>query len=131
MDVFAPDMVWVFIAQVLQGATAGIITPAGGITKIPSGAHRHSASSDQTETDRADRFGHALTGAVMGVAGAYIAKGAIFLAAAALCIPALIALSFIRSVPHLGYVTLAAVAALATAILWMFLTETKPEKYED
>jgi MFS family permease len=32
---------------------------------------------------------------------------------------------------HLGYVTLAAVAALATAILWMFLTETKPEKYED
>jgi MFS family permease len=33
--------------------------------------------------------------------------------------------------PHLGYVTLAAVAALATAILWMFLTETKPEKYED
>ena len=33
----------------------------------------------------------------MGVAGAYIAKGAIFVAAAALCIPALIALSFIRS----------------------------------
>ena len=33
--------------------------------------------------------------------------------------------------PHFGYVPLAAVAALATAILWMFLTETKPEKYED
>ena len=29
--------------------------------------------------------------------------------------------------PHLGYVTLAAVTALATAILWMFLAETKPK----
>jgi predicted MFS family arabinose efflux permease len=33
--------------------------------------------------------------------------------------------------PHLGYVPLAVVAALATAMLWRFLTETKPEKYED
>ena len=33
--------------------------------------------------------------------------------------------------PHLGYAPLAAVAALATAILWTFLTETKPKKYED
>jgi hypothetical protein len=32
---------------------------------------------------------------------------------------------------HFGYVPLAAVAALATAILWMFLSETKPEKYEN
>jgi hypothetical protein len=31
--------------------------------------------------------------------------------------------------PHLGYVSLAAVAALTTAVLWMFLSETKPEKY--
>jgi MFS family permease len=127
---FAPDMVWVFIAQVLQGATAGIITPAIGAISL--GLVGRSAMSVRTGRNfRYSAFGHALTGAVMGVAGAYIAKGAIFLAAAALCIPALIALSFIRSVPHLGYVTLAAVAALATAILWMFLTETKPEKYED
>jgi hypothetical protein len=33
--------------------------------------------------------------------------------------------------PHFGHVPLAAAAALATAILWMFLAETKPEKYED
>jgi hypothetical protein len=33
--------------------------------------------------------------------------------------------------PHLGYVPPAAFAALATAILWVFLAETKPEKYED
>ena len=37
--------------------------------------------------------GHALTAAMMGAAGAYLAKGAIFIAAAALCVPALIALS--------------------------------------
>jgi MFS family permease len=33
--------------------------------------------------------------------------------------------------PHLGYLLLAIVAALATLFLWMFLNETKPEKYED
>ena len=33
--------------------------------------------------------------------------------------------------PHLGYLPLAAVAALATAMVWVFLTESKPEKYED
>jgi len=40
--------------------------------------------------------GHAVTAALTGVAGAYLFKSAIFAAAAALCIPALIALSFIR-----------------------------------
>ena len=33
--------------------------------------------------------------------------------------------------PRIGYLPLAAVAAAATAFLWVFLTETKPEKYED
>ena len=32
---------------------------------------------------------------------------------------------------HLGYVPLAAVAALATFTLWLFLNETKPAKYDD
>ena len=40
--------------------------------------------------------GHAMTAALMGAVGAYYAQGAIFIAAASLCIPALIALSFIR-----------------------------------
>jgi hypothetical protein len=40
--------------------------------------------------------GHAVTAAMMGLAGAYYAGSAIFIAAAVLCIPALIALSFIR-----------------------------------
>ena len=93
---FAPDMMSVFIAQVLQGATAGIITPAIGAISL--GLVGRSAMSVRTGRNfRYSAFGHALTGALMGVVGAYIAKGAIFIAAAALCIPALIALSFIRS----------------------------------
>jgi MFS family permease len=33
--------------------------------------------------------------------------------------------------PRLGYLPLAVIAAAATALLWMFLSETKPHKYED
>jgi MFS family permease len=33
--------------------------------------------------------------------------------------------------PRLGYLPLAVVAAAATALLWVFLAETKPHKYED
>ena len=40
--------------------------------------------------------GHAVTAALMGAAGSYFATSAIFIAAAMLCVPALIALSFIR-----------------------------------
>jgi MFS family permease len=44
-----------------------------------------------------DAAGNALTAGAMGAAGQYISKSAIFLGAAALCIPALVALSLIRS----------------------------------
>jgi len=40
--------------------------------------------------------GNALTAGVMGVAGTYLWDGAIFLTAAVLCVPALMALSIIR-----------------------------------
>jgi MFS family permease len=33
--------------------------------------------------------------------------------------------------PRIGYLPLAAIAAAATALLWVFLSETKPEKYVD
>ena len=92
---FAPNMMLVFIAQVLQGTTGGIITPTIGAISL--GLVGRSAMSVRTGRNfRYSAVGHALTGALMGVAGAYIAKGAIFVAAAALRIPALIALSFIR-----------------------------------
>jgi MFS family permease len=94
MLAFAPGIIFVFVAQVLQGATAGVITPAIGA--ITLGLVGRKAMSVRTGRNyRYSAAGHALTGALMGVAGAYIAKSAIFVSAAALCIPALIALRFI------------------------------------
>jgi MFS family permease len=92
----APDVVSVFAAQILQGATAGVITPAIGAISL--GLVGRSAMAVRTGRNyRYSAAGHALTGALMGLAGAYIAKGAIFISAAALCVPALIALNFINS----------------------------------
>ena len=92
----APDIASVFIAQILQGATAGVITPAIGAISL--GLVGRGAMSVRTGRNyRYSAAGHALTGALMGVAGAYIAKSAIFISAAALCVPALIALNFIDS----------------------------------
>ena len=86
----------VFFAQILDGATAGIITPAIGAISL--GLVGRSAMSLRTGRNfRYSAAGHAITAAVMGAAGAYVAKSAIFISAAALCIPALVAVSFIRS----------------------------------
>ena len=64
---FAPDMVSVFIAQVFQGATAGIFTPAIGAISL--GLVGRSAMSVRTGRNfRYSAVGHALTGALMGVA---------------------------------------------------------------
>src|SRR5271156_2159263 len=93
---FAPNFFSVLFAQILQGATAGIITPAIGAISLGLVGRRAMA----VRTGRNYRYaagGHAMTAALMGAVGAYVAKSAIFVAAAALCIPALIALSFIRS----------------------------------
>jgi MFS family permease len=88
---FAP----VFVAALLQGTTGGIITPA--IAGISLGLVGRRAMSVRTGRNlRYAAGGHALTAALMGLAGAYFTDSAIFLAAASLCIPALIALAFIR-----------------------------------
>ena len=69
LSAFAPNMVWVFIAQALQGTTAGIITPAIGAISL--GLVGRSAMSVRTGRNfRYSAVGHALTGALMGVAGA-------------------------------------------------------------
>jgi MFS family permease len=91
----APTFVWVFVAQIVQGATAGIITPAIGAISLGLVGRRKMS----VRTGRNYRYaagGHALTAGLMGVVGAYVAKGAIFVSAALLCIPALFALSRIR-----------------------------------
>ena len=93
---FAPTFVMVFVAQILHGITGGIVTPA--IAAISLGLVGRAAMSARTGRNNAfDAAGNALTAGAMGAAGQYIAKSAIFLGAAALCIPALIALAFIRS----------------------------------
>ncbi len=90
-----PSFAMVFVAALLQGATGGIITPA--VAGISLGLVGRRAMSVRTGRNlRYSAGGHALTAALMGVAGSYFTNSAIFLAAASLCIPALIALSFIR-----------------------------------
>ena len=91
----APSFILVFGAQILQGAAAGIVTPVIGAISL--GLVGRSGMSVRTGRNfRYSAAGHALTAALMGVAGAYLFKSAIFVAAAALCVPALIALGFIR-----------------------------------
>jgi MFS family permease len=85
----------VVLASLMQGVTAGIITPAIGAISL--GLVGRSGMSVRTGRNfRYAAAGHALTAAFMGFAGAYFAMGSIFIAAAALCVPALIALALIR-----------------------------------
>jgi MFS family permease len=91
-----PSFVLVFAAEILHGLSAGILTPA--IAAISLGLVGRRAMSIRTgRNHRFDAAGNALTAGVMGLAGQYFAKSAIFLGSAALCIPALIALGFIRA----------------------------------
>ncbi len=91
----APNFISVFLAQILQGATAGIITPVIGAISLGL-VGRRGMSLRTGRNYRYSAAGHALTAAVMGAAGSYISKGSIFITAAMLCIPALIALGYIR-----------------------------------
>lgn len=92
---FAPGFVAVFLAQLLQGATAGVLTPAIGAISLGL-VGRGGMSLRTGRNYRYSAAGHALTAVLMGMTGAYISKGSIFASAASLCIPALIALAFIR-----------------------------------
>jgi MFS family permease len=91
----APNFILVFFAQILQGLTAGIITPAIGAISLGL-VGRSAIALRAGRNYRYAAAGHALTAALMGAAGTYLWNGAIFFAAAALCILALIALGFIR-----------------------------------
>jgi MFS family permease len=91
-----PTFWLVLAAEALHGLTAGIITPVIGAISLGLVGRR----AMSVRTGRNFRYaaaGHALTAALMGVAGAYLAPSAIFFAAALLCLPALVALSQIRS----------------------------------
>jgi MFS family permease len=93
---FVPNFLAVLFAESLHGATAGIITPA--IASISLGLVGRRAMSVRTGRNyRYAAAGNAITAGIMGLAGAYISDRAIFLTAALLCAPALIALSTIRA----------------------------------
>lgn len=91
----APGTVTVYLAEILHGCTAGVLTPA--ISAISLGLVGRRAMSARTGRNfRYAGGGHAATSILMGMAGAYLADRAIFFVAAGLGIAALIALSFIR-----------------------------------
>src|SRR5262249_43984293 len=80
-----PSFPFVVIAEILHGATAGIVGPA--IAAISLGLAGRSGMS--CRVGRNFRFagaGNALTAAAMGGLGAYLSNNAIFFTAAALCI---------------------------------------------
>jgi MFS family permease len=90
-----PSFTSVVAAELLHGVTAGIITPAIGAISLGL-VGRRGMSLRTGRNYRYAAAGHVLTAGLMGVAGAYLFNGGMFIAAAALCIPALVALAFIR-----------------------------------
>jgi MFS family permease len=92
---FMPSYIPVLLASLVQGVSGGIITPAIGAISLGL-VGRRAMSLRTGRNYRYAAAGHALTAAIMGFVGAYFSLGMIFVAAAGLCIPALIALAFIR-----------------------------------
>jgi predicted MFS family arabinose efflux permease len=90
-----PSWPLVLTAEILHGASGGIVGPA--IAAISLGlAGRQGMALRVGRNFRFAALGNALTAAAMGALGAYISNSAIFIATAILCIPALMALSQIR-----------------------------------
>jgi len=90
-----PSFALVFAAEVLHGLTGGIVGPA--IAAISLGlAGRHGMSCRIGRNFRFAAAGNVVTALAMGLFGTYASVSAIFVVAALLCIPALIALDRIR-----------------------------------
>ena len=91
----APTFHLVVFAEVLHGLTAGLIGPA--ISAISLGLVGRRAMSARTgRNQRFQAAGTAITAGIMGLIGTRFSTGAIFFATAGFCVPALLALSFIR-----------------------------------
>ena len=72
-----PTLPLLFAAEILHGLAGGIVTPA--IAAISLGLVGRRAMSSRTGRNyRFDAFGNALTAGLMGLAGQYLAKSAIF-----------------------------------------------------
>jgi MFS family permease len=91
-----PSFPLVFLAEILHGTTGGIVGPA--IAAISLGlAGRRGMSLRVGRNFRFAAAGNALTAAAMGALGTYLSNSAIFIAAAILCVPALVALGQVRA----------------------------------
>jgi MFS family permease len=88
----APQGTLVFVAEILDGLTAAIVPLA--IAAISLGLVGQRAMSSRT--GRFAAAGIIATSVAQGLIGSYFAKNAIFFVTAALCVPALLALSFIK-----------------------------------
>jgi MFS family permease len=87
----APQVTLVFVAEILDGLTAAIVPLA-----IAAIVGRRAMSSRTGRNYRFAAAGIVVTAVAQGLIGSYFAKNAIFFATAALCVPALVALSFIK-----------------------------------
>ena len=93
---FQPGYWWVMAAEVLHGVTAGLTVSS--ISAMSLGlAGRHGISARVGRNFRFAALGNALAAAAMGFAGAYAQSSAIFVAAAVLCLPALLSVWLIRA----------------------------------
>ena len=92
---FAPTLPLVFAAMTLHGLSAGLITPT--VSAISLGLVGRRGMSVRTGRNfRFSAAGTALTATLLGAIGSFLSPWAIFLAAAALCMHAVVALSYIR-----------------------------------
>jgi MFS family permease len=95
LTAFWPSFWPVTVAQVLHGVSAGVIQPA--LAAIGLGMVGHRALSRRLgRNQRFNSLGTAATAALMGVLGRLVSARAPFLVAAALCLPAALALTMIR-----------------------------------
>lgn len=92
---FFPSFLFVMVAEIVHGSTGGVTQPALAAIGLGLVGH-HSLSRRLGRNGRYKSFGNALTAAVMGLLGQFVSMRATFLAAAALCAPALFALSRIN-----------------------------------
>jgi len=91
----APQFGPVFLAEILDGLTAAIVPLA--IAAISLGLVGRRAMSSRTGRNyRFAAAGIIFTAVAQGLIGRYFAKSAIFFLTAALCVPALLALMFIK-----------------------------------
>jgi MFS family permease len=81
-----PTCMFVLFAEILHGATAGIMTPA--IAAMSLGIVGRRATSRRIgRNHRFEAAGNALTAGIIGALGSYVGKSTIFLAAAGLTAP--------------------------------------------